>query len=77
MAHKPFHAFQDLVHEIEQDCLRRARIGVASSQITSFTVLSQEYEEELARLRLENTWMRQRLGFAKDRQPCPPFFHRI
>ncbi|CAE7250845.1 Hcn4 [Symbiodinium sp. CCMP2592] len=43
MAQKPFHAFQDLVHEIEQ-----------------------EYEEELARLRLENTWMRQRLGFAKD-----------
>mmetsp|Transcript_21217 Transcript_21217/g.39900 ORF Transcript_21217/g.39900 Transcript_21217/m.39900 type:complete len:727 (+) Transcript_21217:104-2284(+) len=43
MAKKPFHAFQDLVHEIEQ-----------------------EYEEELARLRQENTWMRQRLGFAQD-----------
>ncbi|CAJ1335513.1 unnamed protein product [Effrenium voratum] len=28
--------------------------------------IEQEYEEELARLRQENDWMRQRLGFAKD-----------
>lgn len=30
--------------------------------------IEQEYEEELARLRQENLWMRHRLGFAQDEQ---------
>ncbi len=71
MATTLFRSFHDLVHEIEQE--RRAQSFLscrALSQVhTSMNPChsTKEYEEELARLRQENLWMRHRLGFAQDR----------
>lgn len=72
MATTLFRSFHDLVHEIEQE--RQAQSFLSCRALSQVHIsmhpchhLTKEYEEELARLRQENLWMRHRLGFAQDR----------
>ena len=41
-------------------------LHLAYNLVYNLDFLLKEYEDELARLRQENLWMRHRLGFAQD-----------